>query len=118
MKVVVRFLMAVVMLVIVGMQYASAQNCSCQPPIPACPPPDPACLGVTWTNGSLLLPVPVGMGSCMLQIHFCSRNLTGTPCGYPAPYGVSCEYKVTKVCFPSTCEIDCHSFEMNTVLQS
>lgn len=117
MKIVVRCLMVVAILAVVG-THANAQNCLCQPPVPACPPPDAACPGAAWTNGSLLLAVPVGTGTCMAQIYFCSRNITGTPCGYGVPYGVSCEYKLTKVCFPSDCEVDCQSFEMNSILQN
>lgn len=118
MNVIVRFIVTIAVVLSIGAQYVKAQDCICPDPVPACPPVDPACPTATWTSGMLQLPVPVGTGSCILMIHFCSRNTTGTPCGYGLPYGVSCEYRVTKVCFPPECEVDCGSVEMNSILQN
>lgn len=88
-------------------------QCPCTEPL--CPPPDLSCSTVVWVPGTMTIPLSIG-SNCVVTVFFCSRNLTGTACAFGAPYGVSCEYKLTKVCFPSGCAVDCSSAEMNSIL--
>ncbi len=91
-----------------------AQSCQCNPPAPTCSWDD--CLpSVGVMNGIKSLPLATSKGTCVVTVFWCSRILTGTPCARPG-YGISCEYKIQKVCFPPECAISCADVEMNSVL--
>lgn len=76
----------------------------------------------TWYSGSMDVRLDVEGRECIVKVYFCGRNLSGTgiPCERGGDYNISCEYKLTKACFPQDCEIrlNCENIEMNTILQS
>lgn len=101
---------------------ASSQGCDCQNYFPPCPPPEAACSSPynqgTWQSGTMDVPLDYDGIQCNVKVYFCGRNLTATSCE-KAPYDVSCEYKLTKVCFPQECGIvDCFDVEWNGVFQN
>lgn len=94
-------------------------SCACQNYIPPCPPPDPTCTtwfnDGAWTSGQMDIPFVHDDVNCIVKVFFCGRNLTGTQCELPG-YNVSCEYKITKVCFPAECAPECYE-DQNSILQ-
>jgi hypothetical protein len=93
-----------------------SQGCECQPPNPLCSWDE--CLpSVGVLSGVLNIPIATSTGDCVVTVIWCSRNLTGTACAR-AGYGSTCEYKLSKICFPAECAISCEDNEMNLLLLS
>lgn len=92
-----------------------AQNCDC-PHVPLECPPGTDCqttvpgIDVSWHPGIEDIIYSTENGTeCKIRVYFCSRNLTTTNCQKDT-FGVSCEYRISKICIPDSCGILCGPF--------